>query len=194
MTTIAYRAGILASDSRGTWGTFIVPEKMKKLIVSAKHGCIYAIAGTYPRAIHFVRLLEKLDRLPWNSPELMDLSEFQDGGDEGYFSIIILQWDGRVFTFEAGVYSEIEAEFYAIGSGAQAACAAMTMGADACKAIQIASHVDSGTDDRVTCFGANELKAPAYLTARGRSRPARSRSTPARSARPKSRASRKKPA
>lgn len=194
MTTIAYRAGIVASDSRGTWGNFICPDALKKIFVSEKHGCIFAVSGSYSQALRFTRLLDSLDRLPWNDKKVMDLSEFQKNEDENFFSIIVLQWDGRLFTFESGIYCEITTEYYALGSGAQAACAAMSMGADACKAIQVASVVDNGTGGEIVCFGVEELKKPAYLSARARSPKPRSRPTPAQPSRSKSRAARKKPA
>ena len=194
MTTIAFRAGLIASDSRGTWGDFICPDKVKKMVVSEKHGCVYAIAGSYPHAVRFIRVLDSLDRLPWNEPsKMLDFAELQ-GDEEQKFSIVVLQWDGRLFTFEAGIYAEIITEFYSIGSGAQAALAAMTMGADAMKAIQIASTVDCGTDSNIVCYGVEELTKPAYLSARVRSPKPRARPTQAAPARSKSRASRKKPA
>lgn len=189
MTTIAVKAGIIASDSRSTCGHFVYPEVTRKLFVSEKHGVIYGVAGAYAKGLAFTRILETLPCLPWHSPEVLDLSDFQDE-----FTVLVLQWDGRLFAFEMGHWFEIQGGTYAIGSGDQAAVAAMLMGADACKAIQIASQVDNGTDSHIVCFGLEELKKPAYLTARDRSRSARSRPTPARTSRPKSRASRKKPA
>lgn len=191
MTTIAYRAGIVASDSRALCGLSISPGAAKKLFVSEKHGCIFAVSGGYTRALNFVRILESLERMPWHDERILDLTQDNEVED---FDVFAVQWDGRAFHIENGHFSEVTGEFYAMGSGSQAALAAMNMGADALRAVQIASLIDAGTDDRIVCYGINELKKPAYLTARARSPKPRSRAPRAQTSRPKSRPVRKAPA
>lgn len=171
----------------------IAPERAKKLHVSEKHGVIYGFAGNYTKCCAFVRILESLDRLPWHVPRdepQLDLSEHVN--DDVY--MLIMQWDERVFMYEQGYWGEVFGDFCATGSGEQAANAAMHMGADALKAVQIASKVDTGTDDRIVCFSALELSRPAHLSARARTPKPRSRSAPAPRARSKSHAPCKRPA
>lgn len=190
MTTIAYRDGIIASDSRSTSGNFIFPGEAKKLTISEKHGCVFAAAGSYNKAIAFIRMLEKMPRLPWH---LKDLISFGEPGEFSDFTILVVQQDRRVFAIDEGHYCEIFSDFYVVGSGSDAATAAMLMGASARKAIEIASQVDTNTDERVVSVNVVELKAPAYLNpVRAPSPKPRRRKAPAGSSQTRSRVSRKK--
>ena len=188
MTTITYRKGIIAADSRATIaGIIILPGQMRKLMVSERHGCVYAIAGAANEASELVRQIDAQPVLPWYSSKPFETTL----GEE--VQILIGQHDGRLFYFECGYWSEVDAEFTAIGSGMQAAIAAMHMGADAVKAVEIASLCDSGTDGKIASVKLSDLKAPKYfLTAAAEESLPKSRSSSRRSSGSKAQPSRSK--
>jgi ATP-dependent protease HslVU (ClpYQ) peptidase subunit len=69
------------------------------------------------------------------------------------FDIVILHEDGRIESSGPyGIFEDIEEQFYAIGSGTKAALAAMYMGADAEKAIEIAKLIDPHTGGPVKVY------------------------------------------
>ena len=158
MTTIAYRSGVMAADSRVTaCDVVILPERARKLLISERHGCVYAIAGAANEATELVRRIDRLQILPWYSSESFET----DLGND--VQLLIGQHDGRLFSFECGFWAEVESEFTAIGSGTQAAIAAMYMGASAPDAVKIASLCDAGTDTNVFEVNLFSLKRPDYL-------------------------------
>ena len=64
-------------------------------------------------------------------------------------TILVLTKCGKIYTYDGGIRIPVMEKFYAIGSGAHAAMAAMHMGADPKKAIEIAKKVDDGTGGKV---------------------------------------------
>lgn len=138
MTTIAYRAGILAADSWATYSSeaggsrrHICTKLYRKTVGEGKkaHDVIIGTAGETSPALAF---------LDWFGsgrpiPEVL----LQLGGD---FSCLVLTPEGL---FEADVYcrlDRVQEEFFAIGSGAKAALAAMHCGKSAIEAVRIAAR------------------------------------------------------
>jgi 20S proteasome alpha/beta subunit len=71
------------------------------------------------------------------------------GKEEDDIQILVLRVTG-LFVYDASfIADELLDPFYAVGSGAQAALAAMHMGADIDDAIEIASKVDNATGDGI---------------------------------------------
>jgi ATP-dependent protease HslVU (ClpYQ) peptidase subunit len=155
MTTLAIRDGIIAADSRATVSSVIVPEAIRKLIVSQRHGVVYGVCGALADALDVVRGMESLSALPWISGEVFRFSGCDD------ILILVAQWDGRIFSIENGAWRQVTAEFIAGGSGMEAAYAAMHMGASATKAIEIASLCDSATGGDIAHFDIRNLEAPS---------------------------------
>jgi hypothetical protein len=134
MTTIAFRWGVLASDSMCCRGSWINPYPAEKLF-RLPDGGVAGVTGEYAEAMGFVAWLqghEQADRPP--------LSEA---------SVIRLHKDGSLTIYEGSASYDIKPDFAAFGSGGMAANAAMYMGADAAKAIEVASLLDDGTGGKI---------------------------------------------
>ncbi|MEO1035239.1 MAG: hypothetical protein AAFX44_06720 [Pseudomonadota bacterium] len=146
MTTIVYRDGVLASDTRETFedpdcGTRYRDdcEKVFELV-----GGGY-IAGSGDSA--GLDLWLDCFNNPNNEDRRWNLLEYQ--------SHYVLWWDksGLWVSDETLVLHDISGvEFYAIGSGAKVAMGALHMGADAETAVRIASQVDPYTSNIVRSY------------------------------------------
>lgn len=146
MTTIAYRDGIIAADS---WASLentagARRHQCKKLYrKTIKKGnkeqdVIIATAGTTSPSLVFVEW--------FGSKKAPPESLLYLGGD---FTCLILTPDGL---FEADAYcvlDEILEPYYAIGSGATAAIAAMRCGKSARDAVRVAASIDPYTGGRI---------------------------------------------
>lgn len=130
MTTIAFRWGVLATDSRTMLGGWKAPYDVQKLH-RMDDGTVCATAGDYTLALAFIEWLQ--------SGEAGDRPSL-DGA-----TVIRLLKDGSLFVYEHGGKFTIKPDFGAWGSGSPAANAAMHMGADARKAVEIAALLDDNT-------------------------------------------------
>jgi len=164
MTTIAYREGVVASDSRALAGYQILQRPAQKLFPSQKHNLVFAIAGELAAGASFVRILESLPKMPWISGKHVI---FEQKAAEDV-TIVAFQHDRRVFEFEAGHWFETTADILAFGSGSSAALAAMACGADAPKAVTVSSTIDAGTDDRVVFYKLADFAPKKRAAARRR--------------------------
>ena len=139
MTTIAYRDGIMAADSRTT---------VDSEAGGSRHfRCekLYAVKGKTGHAVAIVGLAGE------SAPGLVFLDWYRSGaktGDarlldgEADFTALVLTRKG-LFEYDKWCRGErVQERFYAIGSGAKAALGAMHMGADARKAVMVACRVD----------------------------------------------------
>ena len=100
-------------------------------------GVCVGIAGTYADCQRFLRWYRGKRDKP--------LKKLGD------VSAIMLTPEGRIFCFDGDSHPYLITDpFMAIGSGAQAAMAAMHMGATPRRAVQIASKVDSYTGGSIT--------------------------------------------
>ena len=153
MTTIAYRDGILAADSRLTvdHGSGARKHTCKKLFRKRvgegkkAYDVIIATAGESSPGMVFVDWYGSGKPVP-------DLF-LHLGGD---FLCLVLSPSGL---FEYDVYCRgepIEEEFYAVGSGSMAALAAMHCGKSAIEAVRVASRIDSFTGGRIVYEALNK--------------------------------------
>jgi hypothetical protein len=164
MTTIAYRDGIIAADSRVTVATeaggsrkHLCTKLYRKQITESKKtfDVVIATAGEAFSALVFVDWYGTGKPMP---DVLRDL-----GGD---FTCLILRPDGL---WEADVYcrpDKIEEPFYAVGSGSKEALAAMHCGKSARDAVRVAAMIDPYTGGRIVTetLGPKEKKrAPKNL-------------------------------
>jgi 20S proteasome alpha/beta subunit len=135
MTTVTYRDGILAADSRCSisgWKQSYYYTKMRMI----SDGSICAITGEISPASALIDWIERGGT--GNRPNLGDNSR-----------VIRMMKNRRLTIYEGEGSFEIECEFTAFGSGAPPALAAMYMGADARKAVEIAAMVDDGTGGEI---------------------------------------------
>lgn len=128
MTTVAVRAGVMAADSRMTHDGR--PTRCVKLFKRA--GAVIGIAGDDAPALMFV---------DWYGTGRARPEMFVHGGAD--FHALVIDDKKRVFLFDKWCRGErLTSPFFAIGTGADAATAAMFMGADARRAVAVACKVD----------------------------------------------------
>lgn len=136
MSTIVYRDGILAADSKAYGGKGQaspgIKVKARRLPDGTRVGVVTAIIGQGER---FMNWLEAGgDPTAWGS------------GDPDLRALVIRP-DGGVYLYDDGPWPSgpIETDRYAIGSGSEFALAAMYLGADAERAVEVAAALDQHT-------------------------------------------------
>jgi 20S proteasome alpha/beta subunit len=139
MTTIAANREMMAADRRVTDGDTHFPARKIWRIGDA----IVGAAGDVGGIQKFVSYLEKIGK---SRRKVVPLPEF---GKKEAFEAIVLTPEGLFAYDQACRPQEIEAEFYAMGSGKQAALAALHMGANPTQAVEIACLVDNSSDGPV---------------------------------------------
>lgn len=141
MTTIVYRDGVLACDSRetetnGTDGDYgyVVTNRCKK-IFRLPDGRLFGAAHSTEAGWRILHALQRGQRMP-------------DVGNEEIQAILV-STSGSYKIFEGAVWTPTRARFYAIGSGARFALAAMRVGADAVKAAKVGRDMDVYSGGRI---------------------------------------------
>lgn len=142
MTTIAYRAGVMASDSRAYSGyKSSIGEKVK--IERLKDGTLLGVSSTLPGAAENIRQWYK-DGCPKDTyyalPEKFTLLAVKSNG-EAYYADDNLMLSGP-----------LKAEYFAIGSGGDFALGALAFGSTAIEAIQIACKLDVWSEEPFYCL------------------------------------------
>jgi 20S proteasome alpha/beta subunit len=132
MTTIAYRDGELAADSRVTDGDMIVSDARKK-VHRLKDGSVVAWSGSVQDAERLLRAMRK--SAP--TPQLEEISALH------------LRTDGSLWEYEGEAWVKQDPGYFATGSGSPYAFAAMDAGASAKEAVRIAIKRDAGSGGRV---------------------------------------------
>ncbi len=138
MTTIAVRDGIMAGDTRSVWNQIIVGERQK---IERVNGVLIGCAGSASDWLVFVdwyRCGVDLSALP-------EFRQYQGQDDAPNFDVLVLGPDGLTYWTQHFQPAPLDCPFWAIGSGAMAALAAMHMGATAAEAIAVAAKVDMFT-------------------------------------------------
>jgi hypothetical protein len=147
MTTIAYRDGVIAADS---WATYT-----SEAAGSRRHTCrkLFRKTLTQGRKSFDVVVATAGESSPGNvfvewygSGKPIPDVFLHMGGD---FTCLVLTPQGL---FEYDVYCQperIEEDFYAVGSGAKAALAAMHCGKSAVEAVRIACRIDPYSGGRI---------------------------------------------
>jgi hypothetical protein len=180
VTTIAYKNGVFASDSRVTRSsdaggtTVFKTEKLFRKAVTGADGCvgevILATAGESSAGMVFVDWYGS-GREP---PELLV------HGDAD-FTVLVLSKDG-LFEYDKWCRAEKVLEpFYAIGSGSNIAIGAMEMGASAVRAVEIACRRDPYTAPPIVTMRltrAKKLPVPHVSKANGAKRSHSQRKAP----------------
>lgn len=142
MTTIVYRDGVVAYDSRCTNGDLITSDKVEKKQVI--NGVVFFLAG-------YIGDFETL------TSAYFDVDIQNDIKSEGPCAIVVDS--GKVFLCsidspEGSFWKQPLSVFdrYAIGSGSPYAQGAMEMGADAKKAVEVAAKLDVRTGGKIKTY------------------------------------------
>lgn len=133
MTTIAYRAGIMAADSRAYAG-YNVQLGSKTKIRRLSDGALIGCSSTQPGFGEAI--------MDWYAGGALPASAPVRG--EAKFSLLIVKPDGRALYANDGFHlsGPLDAPFFAIGSGEGPAHGAMHAGCTAKQAVEIACKVD----------------------------------------------------
>lgn len=141
MTVIVVRDGVIASDSQGGGGQGGLKVKMRKLV---RQGDVaIGWSGNYCDGKAFAEWYfagADLEKIPARHNRDADRNAVD-------FTALVLHSAGWEYWFEWMVpetSQDILEPFYAIGSGTQAAMAAMHMGASAVEAVEVACTVVDG--------------------------------------------------
>ena len=131
MTCIAWDGTTLAADKRATNSG--LPFTVTKIFRA--RGRLLAAAGDFDRigeTIAWFAAGADPDKMPPYARDNMD-----------FVSLLVIEPDGTILKYErSAVPFRIESPFYAIGSGRDFAMAAMHLGHDAAKAVEVACALD----------------------------------------------------
>ena len=134
MTTIAYRNGILAADTRAIIGGSTMGSINK--IAKNFGGSLAGAGGNAGYNYAFIEWFRNGEEgIP---PEAKVTDNALDRG-------VIFRVDGKIEVYEPDGKFMIKAPYYALGSGMDVALGAMFMGATAEQAVQAAIAHDNGT-------------------------------------------------
>lgn len=145
MTTIAFRDGVMASDSMASNEGYLQKTNCKKIYelecYRTKEPCVVGLAQGFYAGLVF---------LEWfvgnTGDDVMDNT--LDTEDD--FEALVAYPDGGLYTFNRYLIAyDIDADFHAIGSGAKCAMAAMYCGRSAVEAVEVASEIDMYTGGAV---------------------------------------------
>lgn len=123
MTIIAYRNGVMASDSLIT--TSQTRTDYIKKVATNKKGWIGGACGDYMALVHYLEWIENGCK-----------KKFVASDKE--FSALLMSPDGKLHFLDETRKTELTNSFYAIGSGADIALGAMQFGANAVEAVKVA--------------------------------------------------------
>ena len=144
MTTIVYRDGVLATDTRETLdesGVYYRDDCQK--VFETDTGGYIASSGDSAGLDKWIDCYHDLG----NEDKRWRLEEYAD------FSVLIWDSSGLFVSDQTMTVTDIsDVDFYAIGSGSKAAIGAMHMGASAEKAVQVASLCDPYTSAIVKTY------------------------------------------
>jgi 20S proteasome alpha/beta subunit len=134
VTTVAYKDGVLASDSRVTSGTFIYPGAYDK-VFRIPDGSLYAFCGRVEAGMRLLKsLMDDEDPPQWKSAA----------------TGIHIHTNGQIWTYEGGgLWLRDKGKYAAWGSGSPYAYGAMAANADAVEAVRIAKKFDNASGGSV---------------------------------------------
>jgi 20S proteasome alpha/beta subunit len=133
MTTIVYRGGVMAADSRA-YGGYNVSLGSKIKIRRLPDGTLVGCSSTQPGLGEAI--------VEWYARGARPVAAPNKG--DGKFSLLVVRPDGTALYANDGFYlsGPLAAPFFAIGSGEGPAMGAMHAGCSAKQAVEIACKVD----------------------------------------------------
>ena len=147
MTVLAVRDGIIASDSRVTVDSDAGGSRMffcRKLYLLKEMGVVIGVAGEGFAALRFV---EWYQTIPMRKKGRKKRDADLINGDAD-FTALVLHKDGKLEEYDRWLIPEevpvrsVAQPFYAVGSGCKVALGAMSMGASAAQAVEVACRWD----------------------------------------------------
>lgn len=142
MTTITARDGVMAGDGVETDEEMIVHKSLRK-VFKLPDGRVVGFAGSSEQAHVMLDCMKKKAALP--------RLEHAVG--------LMIDTNGKLWIYEGMLWRRFQMPFYAIGTGAYFAIAAMKAGADAVKACRIGAEMDPGSGGRVRSVKIGKRKA-----------------------------------
>lgn len=138
MTTVAYRAGVIAGDGRETDvdkrdNAFVLRDSVVK-VHRLKDGSLFGCGGSSEDEARLLAALQNNHSLP----KLEDISALR------------IDHAGRIWLYEGVLWQPVKEKYYAVGSGAGFALAAMDAGASAIQAVRIGIKRDPFSGGTVT--------------------------------------------
>jgi ATP-dependent HslUV protease subunit HslV len=145
MTTIAYRDGVLASDSRATYDDWTQSKciklyRAKSKVDPVKGDVLVGTAGHSSASLLFLDWLEVGGEPRLHDRGVNEMTEFE---------CLIVHKSGIWVGDRLCRLEKLEEDFWAAGSGRQAALAAMHCGKSAIDAVRMACRIDSFSGGRV---------------------------------------------
>ena len=145
MTTIAYKDGVLASDTRATWDDGVKSKctkiwRITSKVEPVKGQVLLAAAGNLYIALIFRDWLEAGGEA--------GLYRWIDG-EETDFDAIIVHKSGLYSSNQLCRITENEEPYWAAGTGCKYALGAMHCGKSAIGAVRVAAHFDAYTGGRI---------------------------------------------
>ena len=138
MTSITYRDGVIAADSRMCYGKMIDNDNVNKLF-KFSDGSVLAGAGHWEQILLMVDIFKSnLKKKQKKLPNLKTKCDF-----------IFVDPGNKQVWINTGGFWDIEKRYYSIGSGSVFAFGALDAGADAVTALKIAKGRDTGTGGRI---------------------------------------------
>lgn len=138
MTTIAYRDGVLAGDTRITDDDGVITTGHLRKVCRLRNGTLLGFAGTIAKIHALIKQAQK------NPDGVLTIKP-----DKDELEALLIYQDGKVMQLDPGGWAEVKAKFYAIGSGDLPARVAMSCGLSAVEAVKKAMEFDSKTGGRV---------------------------------------------
>lgn len=174
MTTIAYRDGLMACDTGSLFGGMKYRTENK---ITRRKNALIGITGNHIDGIVFADWWEAgADRS--NLPVFREYAADKETPD---FEVLVAESEKVTWWAQHFQPDPITVPFWAIGSGAKAAMAAMHMGADPAEAIRVTILVDYYTNGDVQVERVGELVPLHFRSGKpGGSPPGRKKTAPAR--------------
>lgn len=140
MTTIAYKEGVLASDSQSTLGDVIYENDCQKIFENVGPFEAIAVAGSYQDAVDVLKVISA-----YTDIDQIRNIDFKQADIKANFLAVTHE---RELWYYAGDKSwQMRPDIpFSIGSGGDFAWGAMLHGATAIEAVKIASQLDVGTN------------------------------------------------
>jgi ATP-dependent protease HslVU (ClpYQ) peptidase subunit len=135
VTTIAYRDGVLAGDTRVVSEDTVLPVRERK-IFRLPDGSLIAAAGDAEQGELLLRAMRK----GYPPPRLSGDAEVE---------AILIKPGGALFFYESNLWLRQRALFYAIGTGRSYALGALAQGASAIEAVRIGIRFNAHSGGRV---------------------------------------------
>ncbi len=145
LTTIAYKDGVLAADTRMTYGDGST-VRVKK-IFQLSDGSLFGVAGESP-------WVERMRE--W---AISGFPKKRRWSKEAEVEAMHIKTDGSIWLVHNDLnLDKVEEKYYAIGSGGAYAIGAMDCGKGAAAAVKIACRRDSSTSEPIDTLSIGESK------------------------------------